>query len=125
MAPDREIPLDVLMRYFRVPTGNVPAHYPGRDLLLHSILANISPSGAFVRTNSPLPEGSELEISFTLPGCTTEISIAASVRWCCLAGAEGQEPGMGLEFKKVPRRHLKAIERYIRGFLQRMRAGDP
>ncbi len=126
MAREREIPLAVLMRYFRVPTAEWPVDYPGRELLFGSCITNLSVSGVFIKTRRPLAEGSELTIAFRLPGSEQSITAEAVVRWCKHADpharrGEADQGGMGLEFINISRRDQKAIERFVKSFLVRMR----
>jgi uncharacterized protein (TIGR02266 family) len=116
---ERAVPISVLMRYFRVPVGELPVDYPGRELLLGSRITNISISGVFIRTNKPLPEKSELAIGFRLPGGRTDIKTQAVVRW----RSSGRGAGMGLEFLSISKKDQKLIETYVRAFLKRMRQG--
>lgn len=128
MSGEREIPLAVLMRYFRVPTGSLPVDYPGREILLGSRITNLSVTGVFVSTQKPLPEGSELSISFRLPNNGVEIKADAVVRWrrtreqAKRAGLE-ETSGMGLEFVRISKRDQKAVEKFVKDFLTRMRKG--
>jgi uncharacterized protein (TIGR02266 family) len=123
-----EIPIAVLMQYFRVPTGDLPVDYPGREVLLGSRVTNISTTGAFIRTGNPLPKGSELDLLFTLPGTKEPLEIHAVVRWSSAVDlAEKPDPaaptGMGVQFMKVSRKHRKIINRFVEEFLSRMRQG--
>lgn len=127
MAAEREIPLAVLMRYFRVPTGPLPVDYPGREVLLGSRITNISVSGVFVSTQKPLAEGTELAISFRLPNGTTDINVDTVVRWCKTKESKHKDQdlgmGMGLEFTRIARKDLKAVQKFVKEFLTRMRKG--
>jgi uncharacterized protein (TIGR02266 family) len=120
---ENEIPVSVLSRYFRVPTGGIAVDYPGRELLLGSRITNLSLNGVFIRTGKPLDEGTQVTIEFRLPGVKQSIKADAIVRWRA-SGEEsgsGDATGMGLEFTKLGKRDQKAIERYVRAFIERMR----
>ncbi len=123
---EREVPLAVLIRYFRVPTADIPVDYPGREVLLGSRITNISVTGVFVRTNKPLEMGAQVEIAFRLPESERLIRCKSVVRWRSFPraqGGEGDAPGMGLEFSNIKRRDQKAVEKFVRDFLLRMRKG--
>jgi uncharacterized protein (TIGR02266 family) len=124
--PKSEVPIAVLLQYFRVPTGEIAVDYPGRQVLLGSRITNISTTGVFVRTANPLPKDTSIDLVFTLPGSKAEIKATAVVRWSTEL-ADDSDPsiptGMGLEFTKLAARHRKLIERYVEDFLSRMRKG--
>ncbi len=115
-----QIPISALMRYFRVPTGELPVDYPGREMLLGSRITNVSTSGVFIRTKKPLTEGARVELSFRLPSAKRDIRATAVVRWV----KPGHQGGMGLEFVALERRDERAIEAFVRNFLKRMRRRD-
>ena len=125
MPLEAEIPLPVLVRYFRVPTRDIPIDYPGREMLLGSAITNLSLNGVFVRTASPLSEGTRLDVTFHLPGVKRTIAAKTLVRWSAPAasGRRGEPVGMGLEFTKIAKVDHKAVEHYVRAFIERMR-GD-
>jgi uncharacterized protein (TIGR02266 family) len=60
-------------------------------------LADLSSGGAFVRTWNPLPVGELVELSVRSPSTffATAVSVKGYVVW---ARAEGEHPGMGIEF---------------------------
>ena len=114
------------MQYFRVPTGDIPVDYEGRDVLLGSCITNISTTGVFVRTNKPLPKDQTVQFVFRLPGSDQDIEATGIVRWSAepeAAGLKqlGSTAGMGLEFTHLSRKDKKLIEKYIHDFLARMR----
>ena len=126
MTSANEIPIAVLKEYFRVPTGNLPVDYRGRQLLLASFITNISSHGVFVRTTSPLPSGTEVDITFRLPGSQADIEATTVVRWSSAGTApnpanEAIPVGMGLEFVKISARSRRAVEKFVEDFLERMR----
>lgn len=56
--------------------------------------------GLFIATDSPLPEGTLLAVSFALPGGAQRHRIAGRVVWCERpGGSPGRTPGMGIAFK--------------------------
>ena len=127
MAVKQEIPIAVLVQYFRVPTGDVPVDYPGREVLLGSRITNISNTGVFIRTSNPLPKGTELDIAFHLPNVKTEIKATVVVRWSSEIELSADKPhrnaavGMGLEYVHISPRHRKLVIKFIEDFLSRMR----
>ena len=129
MSVKSEVPIAVLMQYFRVPTGDLVVDYPGREVLLGACITNLSTTGVFVRTANPLPKGTELDIVFTLPGTKSKISTHAVVRWSSEVDLGGDHElnvpsGMGLEFVKMASKHRKLVNKFVEDFLTRIRKGS-
>ncbi len=76
------------------------------------ISGDLSEGGLFVATYTPQPVGSELHVSFVLPGGTA-ISTAAIVAWSRLDDGQA-EPGMGLRFYGLSDGDRAAIERFLK-----------
>ena len=60
------------------------------------VAADVSPGGVFVSTTEPLPEGTEVELYFTLDGGRT-LHAEGAVRWTRSKNRD-QPPGMGVAF---------------------------
>lgn len=72
---------------------------------------NLSGGGLFIATAQPLPIGTELEVSFQLPGSVV-IRARAVVRW--IRGVTGvHTPGMGLQFIGLEEKDRAAIAAFI------------
>ncbi|MBX7194558.1 MAG: TIGR02266 family protein [Sandaracinaceae bacterium] len=89
------------------------------DIGLHSAsqfyagLSNdISEGGIFVSTIRPLPVGSELEVSFVLPGGHT-VTTRGRVAWLATPRDEDSRSGMGVRFVRLEPEHRAAIERFL------------
>ena len=61
---------------------------------------NISRGGTFIRTNRPLPVGTDFVFHLSLPGAEEPLSLRGRVQWVVSpeAATEEQEPGMGIGF---------------------------
>lgn len=82
---------------------------------------NLSEGGLYLRTLSPLPEGTVLHIKFTLPHDTVPIELTAVVVRTLQLGTQLEaEPGMGLRFLDIP----ENITLRIRNFVQWEMMGD-
>lgn len=132
MSVKSEVPVAVLMQYFRVPTGDLVVDYPGREVLLGSCITNLSTTGVFIRTGNPLPKGTALDIVFSLPGSRAKITAHSVVRWSSEVDLGdttthdlSMPSGMGLEFVKMSSKHRKLIHTYVEEFLTRIRKGTP
>jgi type IV pilus assembly protein PilZ len=62
---------------------------------------NISRGGTFIKTNRPLPIGTEFVFKLFVPGLERPLSIHGEVQWVVTeaeADAQNTEPGMGIRF---------------------------
>ncbi len=90
------------------------------DIGLHSAtqfyagLSNdISEGGIFVSTVKPMPVGSQLSITFVLPGGHT-VSTRGRVAWLSSPRDDDGRPGMGVRFERLEDEHRHAIEKFLR-----------
>ena len=86
---------------------------------LNSMTKNISAGGMFIRTYYPLPEGTELNIRFTLPEIEVDFSVIAKVVWSAVTRDNESESGMGIDFLKMSKEKAKIIQAYIDGKLSK------
>ena len=96
-ASDQNLRLDQ-----RVPTA-LPATAARRGDERDVLVGDLSPSGAFLETESPFPAGSRLGIAIRLPNRALELT--ATVRWVASGRAALQTPlatGCGVEFLDPP-----------------------
>ena len=62
---------------------------------------NISRGGTFIKTEKPLPIGTEFVFKLSAPGTTEPLALRGRVQWILTdvdAKAQGQDPGMGIGF---------------------------
>ncbi len=94
---------------------------PGTETLKRPpfyVACNISRSGMFLITTDPLPEKTEIKLSFQLPDDHTLITVIAEVLWCREQDERPPHyPGMGLRFTKISREHQSLIERFVKQML--------
>jgi uncharacterized protein (TIGR02266 family) len=93
--------------------------YGNAEQFFTDYIQNISRGGIFIPTYNPLPPGTRLEISFSLPGwdrlIETEGVVVHSVHGDPRQG--GQPAGMGVQFDKLSEESLELIDSYV-GTLQ-------
>ena len=79
------------------------------DQFMSEYVTNLSRSGAFIRTSTPLPIGTEVDLRFTvvLEGVEVIEGIGEVVR------IETSPPGMGVAFKKLNNYSQELIERLL------------
>lgn len=82
-------------------------------------IQNISRGGIFVPTYNPLPEGTSLRISFSLPSwdhlIETEGLVVHSIRNDPEKGS--QPSGMGIQFQALSEDNLELIDKYVNSIL--------
>jgi uncharacterized protein (TIGR02266 family) len=75
---------------------------------------NLSEGGLYLRTLSPLREGTVLHIKFMLPHDTVPIELTAEVVRSLQLGTQLEaEPGMGLRFVDIPQDVLLRIRNFV------------
>lgn len=87
--------------YERYP-ASYKIDYCNGDTFLYSYISNISEMGIFIRSDEPLPEGTELDLRFELN--TGEIvSLKGEVAWINPVRDDGENlnPGMGVRFTEL------------------------
>jgi hypothetical protein len=79
------------------------------DQFMSEYVTNLSRTGAFIRSSTPLPVGTEVDLRFTvvLEGVETIEGIGEVVR------IETNPPGMGVAFKKLNHYSLQLIEKLL------------
>lgn len=79
------------------------------DQFIPEYVTNLSRSGAFIRTTTPLPIGTEVELRFTIvmEGIETIEGVGEVVR------LEADPPGMGVVFKELSARSAEVIDRLL------------
>jgi type IV pilus assembly protein PilZ len=61
---------------------------------------NISKGGTFIKTNRPLPVGTEFVFELSLPSTDEQLRLLGEVVWVVAEpGSEDNPPGMGIRFK--------------------------
>jgi hypothetical protein len=79
------------------------------DLFVEEYVTNLSGAGAFVRTDTPLAVGTEVNLKFSvfIDGAETVEGVGVVVR------VETDPPGMGVVFKKLGACSERLIERLL------------
>ncbi len=81
---------------------SVAVDYASGDTFLFAYLTNISEMGIFIRSDTPLPIGTHLELRFT-PDGQEPIELGGEVTWVNPYRPFGDNlnPGMGVSFKRL------------------------
>ena len=98
----------------RVPT-KILIKYSNAEQFFTDYIQNISRGGIFVPTHDPLPEGTRLSITFSLPYCdpsiTAEGVVIRSIR--SEPGDDIGPSGMGIQFEALDEAAQKLIDTYV------------
>lgn len=98
----------------RVP-ARILIKYGNAEQFFTDYIQNISRGGIFVPTYNPLPPGTRLNISFSLPGWDRLIETEGIVVHRAQSDPEqgGQPAGMGVRFDKLSEESLELIDNYV------------
>jgi type IV pilus assembly protein PilZ len=86
--------------HLRIERSTLPA-------FLDSEIMNLSKGGVFIRTDIPLPTGSEIDFDFTLPNSGRKIRASGVVVWTRkrttkpMSSLPNHPAGMGVQFRKI------------------------
>jgi type IV pilus assembly protein PilZ len=81
---------------------------------------NISHGGTFIKTDKPLPIGTEFVFKLQIPNLEEPLSIQGQVRWIIQPGEETEEeqdPGMGIRFVYREGAERATIEALVEGLM--------
>jgi uncharacterized protein (TIGR02266 family) len=81
----------------------------GENVTVYARIGNLSEGGLFLRTSTPLSEGSRAMVRF---GADSTIEAQATVVWSRADGESGP-PGMGLRFEMIDENRLNQLRKLI------------
>ena len=94
----------------------IDVNYGNVGLFHTNSILNISQGGLFIQTDSPLDLGTEIEVTFTLPGSTREIRATGLVVWRHApthSKISSHTPGMGIKLKRIAAQDLALIREFV------------
>ena len=84
---------------------------------LYAYITDISSMGIFIRTDTPLPVGTSIELGFTPPPTAKgdpppkRLELIGEVMWNTTAQSDAQNPGMGVRFDHTsPKTRARLLE---------------
>lgn len=81
---------------------------------LFDFCEDLGTGGLFIQTQAPLPEGSKIDLTFTLPDSKKTISTSGKVIWVQESSAEtNKKAGMGVQFDKFDTGERKELQDFI------------
>jgi len=101
----------------RFPTRiavDVHSDRPSGDHFLFAYIENISEMGIFVRTDEPLPPGTDITLRFTAE--SERIELDGSVMWVNPVRDDGDNPnpGMGVRFESLSAEDRERVVEVVR-----------
>lgn len=98
-------------RAIRVPV-EMRVDYRCNENFLFEYSMNLSQNGIFIKTQSPLPPGTELFLTFSLPNSNEQIKVKGEVIWVNTKKADHDSErtvGMGIRFLEIKAEDRKQI----------------
>jgi len=101
---DHRIPIQLLVDY------KAEGHY------LFDFCRDLGSGGVFIQTKNPQPQGSNIELTFTIPDSKETLTTEGKVIWVQPFLAERKEltAGMGVQFSKFSDEHRKILEDFVK-----------
>ena len=90
---------------------NLRFTYEADQRMSQAFSRDLSAHGAFLKTDRMLPLGTQLELTFRIPGVDEQVRCAAIVRGT--ANTLGEPAGIGIEFENLADRDRKRLEYFI------------
>jgi type IV pilus assembly protein PilZ len=84
--------------------------YQTLDQFFHDYATNISLGGVFIRSKNPLPVGTKLRVSFSLPGLKKMVETWGEVAHVLDARSDEGFTGMGIRFNDLDVASKKVID---------------
>jgi uncharacterized protein (TIGR02266 family) len=100
---DTRVPIQLLVDY------SCNGHY------LFDFCKNLGTGGVFIQTEAPLPQGSTVDLTFTIPDSKETLKTAGKVIWVQedIPGRKDLAPGMGVQFERFNEEQRKLLEDFV------------
>jgi len=100
---DQRIPIQLLVDY------SCDGHY------LFDFCKDLGTGGVFIQTNSPLPQGSSVDLTFTIPDSKETLQTKGQVIWVQeeVSSRRDLVPGMGVQFSKFGIEQRQILENFV------------
>jgi type IV pilus assembly protein PilZ len=92
--------------------------YKRKNTFFSDYTRNISKGGTFIRTDRPLPVGTEFIFALTIPGLDEPLRLKGRVQWISPPeGADERGTGMGIEFVYKEASEHEAVAKVVEGLM--------
>lgn len=105
---------DLTRSQLRVPI-NLLVDYRANGSFLFDFCKNLGTGGVFIETKTPLPHGSDIDLTFTIPDSKETLTTTGKVIWIQeeIADRKDLTPGMGVQFLGFDAKHKQLLEQFI------------
>lgn len=94
--------------------------YKRKNTFFSDYTRNISKGGTFIRTERPLPVGTEFIFALTIPGLDEPLRLKGRVQWISPPeGGDERGTGMGIEFVYAVESEHQAVADIVEGLMAR------
>jgi len=85
---------------------------------LFDFCRDLGAGGVFIQTSSPLPQGSKIDLTFTIPDSKQTLKTAGTVIWVqsTVEGRKDLTPGMGVQFSSFTGEQRNVLEEFVRRY---------
>ncbi|MFK7822540.1 MAG: TIGR02266 family protein [Oligoflexales bacterium] len=92
--------------------------YKSDGTYLFDFCKDLGEGGVFIETKNPKKQGSELELTFTIPDSKQTLSTKGKVIWVQdpIDGRQDLTPGMGIQFEAFDANDRKTLEDFVRRY---------
>jgi uncharacterized protein (TIGR02266 family) len=92
--------------------------YQANGTYLFDFCRDLGAGGVFIQTESPLPIGSSLDLTFTIPDSKETLITKGEVIWVQdnLKQRKDAFPGMGVQFSQFSDKDRKVLDEFVRRF---------
>lgn len=103
---DRRVPIQLLVDY--KSGGNY----------LFDFCKDLGTGGVFIQTDKPLPTGSPIDLTFTIPDSKETLSAKGTVIWVQspVAARRDLTPGMGVQFSSFSGEQRRVLEDFVQRY---------
>ena len=100
------VPIQLLVDY------RADGHY------LFDFCRDLGAGGVFIQTASPLPQGSKIDLTFTIPDSKQTLKTSGTVIWVQsrVEGRKDLTPGMGVQFTGFTGNQRTVLEEFVRRY---------
>jgi uncharacterized protein (TIGR02266 family) len=101
--------------------------YGNQDNYLFAYITDISATGIFVRTNTPEPPGTRLNLRFTPHAASAPLELEGEVIWINRyrpGHSDNLHPGMGIRFVSLAEEDRRRLAEFVKTFALLSEADD-
>ncbi len=94
-------------------TKTIALKFRNHQSFVHACSANISSSGLFIKTDSPLPVGERFSLHIEIPDVAEVLKVPCDVVWTREKAEDGRPAGMGVKFCETPEKDSRILRQFI------------